>query len=179
MARMTDHVDEVLAQWHAERPDLDVSPMGIVGRLSIASRMVESELKRVFALHGLDSASFDVLATLRRSGPPYRLTPGRLTHSAMVTSGAISQRLDRLEARGLLTRTPNASDGRGVDVTLSPAGHQLIDAVLPDHVRNEHRMLAALTPEERATLAAVLSKLITSMGDNAGADRGKASTPAR
>ena len=95
-----DHVDRVLAQWARQRPDLDVSPMAVIGRLSRATRLIDAELRRTFAAHGLDAASFDVLATLRRSDPPHRLTPAALMRSAMVTSGAVTQRLDRLEERG-------------------------------------------------------------------------------
>ncbi|MFC6019041.1 MarR family winged helix-turn-helix transcriptional regulator [Plantactinospora solaniradicis] len=165
---MADHVDVVLEQWAAHRPDLDVSPMAVIGRLSRLSRLVGTELDRTFAAHGLDRASFDVLATLRRSGPPYRLTPTELMRSAMVTSGAITQRLDRLEARGLVTRTPSEADRRGVLVALTDEGHALIDRVLPDHVATEDRLLAALTPAERDALARTLRRLLESLGDTTG-----------
>ena len=160
---MADHIEQVLAQWRAERPDLDVSPMAVIGRLSQASRLVDVELRHTFAEHGLDAASFDVLATLARAGPPYRLTPGQLTRAAMVTSGAITQRLDRLEARGLVARTPSSSDGRAVHVALTADGHATIDRALPDHIQTEHRLLAGLTPEQRRALADALSLLITSI----------------
>ncbi|EOD67263.1 MarR family winged helix-turn-helix transcriptional regulator [Amycolatopsis vancoresmycina] len=161
---MADHVDRVLEQWHAERPDLDVSPMAVIGRLSRLSALVDAELRRTFARHDLDRASFDVLATLRRSGPPYRLTPTELMRSAMVTSGAITQRLDRLEARGLVERSPNEADGRGVRVALTEAGGELVDRTLPDHVATEHRILAALSADERDELAATLRTLLESLG---------------
>lgn len=162
---MTDQVDLVLEQWRAERPDLDVSPMAVIGRLMRAARLLDTELRRTFTAHGLDAASFDVLATLRRSGPPYQLTPTELMRAAMVTSGAITQRLDRLESRGLVTRAPSASDGRGVRVALTEAGHTLIDQALPDHVRTEHRLLAALGPDQRGALADTLRDLLESLGD--------------
>lgn len=161
--RQSDHVESVLAQWRAERPDLDVSPMAVIGRLSIAVRLVEAGLRRTFARHGLDAASFDVIATLRRSGPPYELTPGQLMRSAMVTSGAITQRLDRLESRGLVTRTPDRRDGRGVQVTLTASGRDALDAALPDHLRTEEALLAGLTPEQRQMLAENLQSLISSV----------------
>ena len=161
---MADHVDRVLEQWRAERPDLDVSPMGVIGRLSRLSALVDAELRRTFARHGLDRSTFDVLATLRRSGPPYRLTPTELMRSAMVTSGAVTQRLDKLEARGLVKRTPDEADGRGVRVGLTDAGGELIDRVLPDHVETEHRILAALGAGERDELAATLRTLLESLG---------------
>ncbi|WP_326820051.1 MarR family transcriptional regulator [Streptosporangium sp. NBC_01639] len=162
---MADHVDRVLEQWGAQRPDLDVSPMGVIGRLSRLSLLIGVELRRTFSAHGLDAASFDVLATLRRNEPPHRLTPAELMRSAMVTSGAITQRLDRLETRGLVTRTPSESDGRGVHVTLTDEGRALIDQVLPDHVDTENRLLAALTGTQRDALAGQLRKLLESLGD--------------
>ncbi|GAB2632164.1 MarR family winged helix-turn-helix transcriptional regulator [Nocardia goodfellowii] len=164
---MTDHVDRVLAQWQTQRPDLDVSPMAVLGRLSRLSQFAGVELRKTFAAHGLDAASFDVLATLRRSDPPHCLTPTELMRSAMVTSGAITQRLDRLEERGLVTRSRSASDGRGIKVTLTEAGRALVDAALPDHVATEERLLAALTPAQRARLAATLRTVLESLGDTA------------
>ncbi|MEU2258384.1 MarR family transcriptional regulator [Nocardia xishanensis] len=162
---MTDHVDRVLAQWQDQRPDLDVSPMAVLGRLSRLSLLVGAELRKTFAAHGLDAASFDVLATLRRTDPPHRLTPTELTRSAMVTSGAITQRLDRLEERGLVTRSPDDRDGRGVQVTLTDAGRKLVDAALPDHVSTEHRLLEPLSATQRQRLAATLRILLESLGD--------------
>ena len=158
---MGDHVDEVLAQWAAVRPDLDASPMGVIGRLSRLSRLIDGELGRTFATHELDRASFDVLATLRRNDRP--LTPADLMRSSMITSGAVTQRLDRLAARGLVTRTPSATDGRVVHVSLTENGRELIDRALPDHVATEHRLLAALNPEERADLATTLRNLLESL----------------
>ncbi|MER6998372.1 MarR family transcriptional regulator [Streptomyces sp. NPDC000410] len=160
---MADHVDLVLRQWADQRPDLDVSPMAVIGRLKRLSQLIDAELRRTFAAHGLDAASFDVLATLRRSGPPHRLTPAELTRAAMVTSGAITQRLDRLEERGLVTRTPSPSDRRVVDVTLTDSGRDLIDQALPDHLATEHRLLAALSSEDRGTLADSLRRLLESL----------------
>ncbi|CAM5592070.1 MarR family winged helix-turn-helix transcriptional regulator [Streptomyces abikoensis] len=171
---MADHVDRVLEQWAARRPDLDVSPMAVIGRLSRLARIVDAELRRTFAAHGLDAASFDVLATLRRSDPPHSLTPAELMRSSMVTSGAITQRLDRLEARGLVSRSPSASDGRSVVVALTAAGRELIDAALPDHVTTEARLLAALTAAERDALATSLGTLLQSLGDGSEGSEAKA-----
>ena len=164
-----DPVDRILEQWRTVRPDVDVSPMAVIGRLSRASRLVDVELGRTFAGHGLDAASFDVLATLRRSGGV--LSPGELTRSAMVTSGAITQRLDRLEARGLVTRARNSADGRGVHVRLTDDGLRLIDAALPDHVATEHRVLAALTATQRTALTDALRTLLAALGDDPDAPR--------
>ncbi|NRQ40349.1 MarR family transcriptional regulator [Nonomuraea sp. NN258] len=139
--------------------------MAVIGRLSRLHRLIDAELRRTFATHGLDSASFDVLATLRRSDPPHRLTPNELMRASMVTSGAVTQRLDRLEQRGLVTRTPSESDGRVVHVTLTAAGHALVERVLPDHLATENRVLAGLGADRRADLAATLRDLLESLGD--------------
>ncbi|MBB5906180.1 MarR family winged helix-turn-helix transcriptional regulator [Actinoalloteichus hymeniacidonis] len=163
---MADHVDRVLEQWAAQRPDLDVSPMAVIGRLSRVKQLVDADMRRTFAAHGLDRASFDVLATLRRSNPPHRLTPAELMRSAMVTSGAITQRLDRLQDRGLVTRAPSESDGRGVQVALTDEGLTLVDRVLPDHLATEQRLLAGLSATQRETLAGALRELLESLGDD-------------
>jgi len=162
---MGDHVDLVLEQWAAARPELDVAPMGVVGRLSRASRRIGTELETAFAAHGLDRPSFDVLASLRRSAPPHCLTPAELMRASMVTSGAITQRLDRLERRNLVTRKRSDADGRSVRVTLTDEGRALIDRTLPDHLANERRLLAALTHDEQQQLADTLRKLLESLGD--------------
>lgn len=165
---MGDHVDHVLDQWAQQRPDLDVSPMAVLGRLSRLQQLVGNEQRKTFGAHDLDRASFDVLATLRRSDPPHSLTPTELMRSSMVTSGAITQRLDRLEARGLVDRRPSDSDGRGVRVELTGAGKELIDAALPDHLATEQRLLAALPPADRDALAATLRTLLLALGDAPG-----------
>ncbi|MFL6126443.1 MarR family winged helix-turn-helix transcriptional regulator [Actinophytocola sp.] len=162
---MADHVDFVLKQWSEQRPDLDMSAMAVMGRLSRLSRLVSVELRSTFSAHGLDPASFDVLATLYRSGPPHCLTPADLMRASMVTSGAITQRLDRLELKGLVTRSPSDSDGRGVKVALTADGLALISKAFPDHVETENRLLAALTPQQRDILADTLRHLLESLGD--------------
>ena len=156
-------LDLVVAQWAGERPDLDVSPMRVFGGLARANRLMEQQLDTAFVRHGLDSASFDVLATLLRSGAPYRLTAGQLQRSAMITSSAVAQRLNRLESRGLVARSQNADDARATDVTLTDQGHTVITAALPDHVANEHRLLQALTPQQRGDLADLLSVLTSAL----------------
>jgi DNA-binding MarR family transcriptional regulator len=162
---VADHLDFVLDQWARERPDLDVSAMGVIGRLSRLSRLVGTELEKAFSKHGLDRGAFDMLATLRRSGPPFTLTPAGLMRASMVTSGAITQRLDRLEARGWVTRSPSDTDGRGVLVALTDSGLALIDAALADHVANEERILASLSAEQREQLASILRHLLIALGD--------------
>ncbi|MFF1820008.1 MarR family winged helix-turn-helix transcriptional regulator [Kribbella sp. NPDC058245] len=162
---MPDHVDQILEQWAEQRPDVDASPMAVIGRLKRLAQLTDNELRRNYARHDLDSASFDVLATLRRSNSEHTLTPAGLMRSSMVTSGAITQRLDRLEARGLVSRKPSDTDGRGVQVTLTAEGLRLIDAVLPTHLETEERLLAALSKSERVRLADTLRALLESLGD--------------
>lgn len=153
-----------MEQWRRERPDLDVSPMGVIGRLNEASALIARDrLAPVFARFGLQSGEFDVLATLRRSGAPYALTPTELYEATMVTSGAMTARLDRLEKAGLTRRAPHPSDRRGVVVQLTAKGLALIDEAVTAHVANEHKVLSGLTPAERETLSLLLEKLIESV----------------
>ncbi|WP_159803609.1 MarR family winged helix-turn-helix transcriptional regulator [Arthrobacter zhaoguopingii] len=156
---MTDHVEQVLAEWKRERPDLDPSPMAVIGRLSRVTRRAGDQLARDFARHGIDAATFDVLATLRRSGSPFSLSPKDLTSSAMVTSSAIAQRLNKLEAQGLVTRSPSDADGRAKQVRLTDRGRHLVDAILPDHLATERAILASMSPERQALLASLLAEL--------------------
>lgn len=147
-----DHVDRILAQWHRERPDLDVAPMGVIGRLKRLHDLVGSELCKVYEAHGLNAASFDVLATLRRSGEPYALSPSELINWTMVTSGTMTNRLDRLEAAGLIVRRRNPEDGRGFVIALTERGFALIDQVVTEHVANQHRLISDLDPQIIARL---------------------------
>lgn len=138
--------------------------MGVIGRLNEASTLIARDrLAPVFARFGLQAGEFDVLATLRRSGAPYALTPTELYEATMVTSGAMTARLDRLEKAGLTRRAPHPSDRRGVVVELTAKGRELIDEALAAHVANEHEILAGLTREDRETLAKLLEKLIGSL----------------
>lgn len=155
-----DHVDRILAQWRRERPDLDVSAMGPLGRLARLRAHISREQEAVFADHGLTSASFDVLATLRRSGPPFQLSPGELLAATMVTSGTMTNRLDQLEKAGLVKRLENPEDRRGVIIALTPEGLKRIDAAVAAHVANQQRLVAGLTPEERDALDALLKKFL-------------------
>lgn len=162
---MADAVDAIIAMWAREKPELDATPMGIVGRISRLSRLLDKELKDFFADYGLEFWEFDVLATLRRSGAPYELSPGALLRTAMVTSGAITNRVDRMEAKGLVERLRDPGDRRGVRIRLTPAGLELIDNLVPLHVANERRLLAALADDDRDTLADLLRTLATGLGD--------------
>ena len=164
MSDIEDAVDQILDQWARERPDLDCSPMGVIGRISQLQREVYLAQRATFARHGLDAPSFDVLAALRRSGKPYQLTPTALMRTALVTSGAITQRLDRLEEKGLITRERSADDGRAVVVTLTAAGRAALDAALPDHLETERRLLDGLPAADRDQLAALLRRLLVALG---------------
>jgi DNA-binding MarR family transcriptional regulator len=156
-----DHVSSILAQWAVERPDLDVSPMGIVGRISRLSLVVDRELEPVFAQFGLNHWSFDMLATLRRSGAPYQLSPTELFRSMMVTSGTMTNRIDRLTEKDLVRRIPDPEDRRAILVELTDQGRKLIDSALASHVSNEERLLQSLSPEEQSNLAALLGKWLS------------------
>jgi DNA-binding MarR family transcriptional regulator len=160
-----DHVDGVLRQWGAERPDLDASPMGIIGRIQRASRRLERGLAENFARFDLQLWEFDILGTLRRSGPPYRLTAGALSASSMVTSGAITNRVDRLVDRGLVTRETDPNNRRSVVITLSQAGWDLIENVLGHHVTHEEKLLASLSADEQERLATLLRTLLVGLDD--------------
>lgn len=165
-----DRVSDYLAQWRRERPDLDPAPMGVVGRLTRANEVVGRALTAYFAEHGLQRGEFDVLATLRRSGPPHTLTPGRLAESTMISSAAITNRLTRLEDKGLLVRRTDPSNRRNVLVALTPEGLELVDRLVEGHLENERRVLAPLTAQEQAELAGLLERFLAGSGDTSRAD---------
>jgi DNA-binding MarR family transcriptional regulator len=154
-----DGVDAILEQWRRERPELDHSPIGVVGRISRLARAIENRLEPVYKAHGLEPGWHDVLATLRRSGPDYRLRPTDLTNATMLTSSGMTKRLDKLEAAGLVAREPDPDDRRGTLITLTPHGRELIDTLTEAHLANERRILAALSEDEQRELANLLRKL--------------------
>src|SRR6266700_4916883 len=158
-----DVVDSMLDQWHRERPDLDVTTTGILGRISRIAALVDHAMDQVFQPHGLTGADFIVLAALRRSGKPYQLTPTALSRSMMVSSGGTTKRLDRLEARGLIRRDPDPADRRGTLVTLTTAGLATIDTVESENVQNEKRLVATLSPNQRKTLTRLLRELLLAL----------------
>ena len=159
-AEPADAVDRIVAQWARERPELDTGPMAVVGRLHRLAALLDTELTTVFRRAGLGNGDFDVLAALRRAGEPYRLRPAALAASTMVTSGAVTKRVDRLEQRGLVSRGVNAEDGRGREIQLSAEGLRLVDAVVVEHWANEDRLLGALHDGERGQLVVLLRKLL-------------------
>jgi DNA-binding MarR family transcriptional regulator len=151
-----DHVDEVLAQWKRERPDVDVSAMAIIGRLSRLDKAIGRRLDTVFSEHDLESWEFDVLATLLRTGAPHQLTPGQLLDAVMITSGAMTNRLDRLEKRGFVERVKSPDDGRQVLVTLTDVGLATVDAALIDHAANELQLIGILDKSQHRHLVELL-----------------------
>jgi DNA-binding MarR family transcriptional regulator len=155
-----DHVDALLAGWAHERPDLDVSPLAVVQRIGRLAAYFAAEIDPIFARAGLNSSDFAILANLCRSGAPYRLTQRHLMDSLRLTSGTISVRIDHLSERGLVTRTSDPRDGRSVLVTMTGAGRELFDAIAPEHLRNEARLVSGLPPEARDQLAALLRTLL-------------------
>lgn len=156
MSQNQDHVDRVQAQWRAERPEIDTSPMGIIARLHRIADALRGELLTLYREHGLGEGEFDILATLRRSGAPFELTPSELAQQTMVTTGAVSKRLDRLETAGLVTRRENLEDARGRVVALTPQGRDTIDRAYEAHMRNEGRLLDHFSAAEREQLRGLL-----------------------
>lgn len=155
-----DHVDRIIAQWRAERPELELAPMALIGRIKRLSQHLGREMDKTFAAHGLNAAGFDVLATLRRSGAPCRLSAGALMQNTMVSSGTMTNRIDRLEQAGLVERVPNPEDGRGVLIALTKKGGALIDAAVVDHVATQTRLTEGLAPDEMETLNSLLRKML-------------------
>ncbi|MBA2357297.1 MAG: MarR family transcriptional regulator [Actinobacteria bacterium] len=152
--------------------------MGVVGRISRLAELLQARLEPIFAAHGVNGGEFDVLAALRRTGRPYRLTPTKLSQALMVTSGGMTKRLTALEGRGLIRREPDPNDGRSTAVSLTREGKRLVEAILPEHVANEQRLLSGLGNKERGDLAGLLETLAVSLGDEADA-RVRGAAPAR
>jgi len=155
-----DEVDALVAAWQRERPDLDVTPMQVLSRVSRLGRHLDRQRSAAFAAHGLESWEFDVLAALRRSGHPYQLTPGQLLRATLVTSGTMTNRVDRLAGRGLVYRAERPEDRRGVLVTLSDAGRVRVDAALADLLAAEHAIMAQLPARHHGELADALRRLL-------------------
>lgn len=159
--RQMDAVDAILEQWHRERPDLDISPMGTIGRIKRCAALLQRKLDETFATFGMTGWEFDVLATLRRSGTPYCLAPTTLFSALMITSGTMTHRLKGLETSGLVRRKPNRDDARSILVQLTPTGLALIDRAVEAHVENERQILASIKPSDLVALDTRLSRLLT------------------
>ncbi|MEW1795230.1 MarR family winged helix-turn-helix transcriptional regulator [Streptomyces niveus] len=158
LAESLDRVARIQREWARERPDVDVRPQGVIGRLHRLGAYLTEELCVVYRKYGLGEGDFDVLAALRRAGAPFERAPGELAEHTMVTTGAMTKRVDRLERAGLVSRRASESDGRGRVVALTPQGRELIDRAFSEHMANECRLLAALTEEEVAHLESLLVK---------------------
>lgn len=152
-----DHVARIQAEWRAERPEVDTGPQGVIGRLHRIANHLTGELTSLYARYGLSEGEFDVLAALRRAGSPYERAPGEIALHTMVTTGAVTKRVDRLEEAGLVQRRRNDADGRGRVVRLTPAGRRLIDKAFTAHMANEHRLLEPLTAAQQAQLEKLLT----------------------
>jgi DNA-binding MarR family transcriptional regulator len=155
-----DEVDSLVAAWARERPDLDVRPLEVLSRVTRLARHLDRARRAAFTEHGLEPWEFDVLTALRRAGKPYVLSPGQLLTKTLVTSGTMTNRVDRLESRGLVVRLPDPRDRRGVQVRLTPRGKDAVDAALVDLLRREEDLLAALSPRQQDMLAKLLRTLV-------------------
>jgi len=167
--RPPDHIDGILAQWRRERPDLDVRPLGVLGRLFRAAHLADTALAEGLVGHGLQSGWFDLLAALRREGEPYELNPTRLMSATLLSSGGMTKRLDRLVEAGLVKRRADPTDRRGTLVRLTRRGKRTIDAALEAHLENERRLLRPLKQAERRALDRLLRSLLVELegGDTA------------
>jgi DNA-binding MarR family transcriptional regulator len=166
---LRDEVDDLVAQWHGERPDLDVSPLQVLSRLSRLARHLDRARRAAFAAHGLEPWGFDVLSALRRQGPPYQLSPGALLHATLVTSGTMTNRIDRLADGGLVSRHRDPQDKRGVLVALTEQGRQVVDAALDGLLDRERHLLTGLDAGEQAELAGLLRVLLAPFDSPEGA----------
>jgi DNA-binding MarR family transcriptional regulator len=155
-----DAVDDFVSSWARERPDLDLAPMATIGRLGRLHVHMGRAIESVFAEHGLQIGEFDVLAALRRSGTPYEMTPTTLARTLMLSPAGMTNRLDRLEAAGLVERRPDRDDRRSSIITLTAAGYEAVDAAVTAHVANEARLLAGLTRAEQRSLDQLLRTLL-------------------
>ncbi|HET9894713.1 MAG TPA: MarR family transcriptional regulator [Streptosporangiaceae bacterium] len=161
VSEQRDEVDDLVAGWRAERPDLDLEPLQVLSRISRLARHLDRARRAAFAAHDLEAWEFDVLSALRRQGPPYQLSPGALLRATLVTSGTMTNRIDRLTEAGLVARHPDPLDKRGVLVQLTDQGKAVADAALADLLDHEHRLLGGLGAGQRDELAQLLRVLLT------------------
>jgi DNA-binding MarR family transcriptional regulator len=160
---VSDRIDQIVAQWRRERPDLDMTALAVLGRLFRASQLADAALAAGLAGHDLPPGWFNLLAALRRAGPPYELNPTELMGTTMLSSGGMTKRLDRLAEAGLVQRRPDPADRRGTLVRLTRRGKATIDKAFETHVENEERLLEALSLEDRRTLDELLRRLLASL----------------
>jgi DNA-binding MarR family transcriptional regulator len=157
---LRDEVDDLVAAWQSQRPDLDIEPLQVLSRVSRLAKHLDIARRSAFAAHSLESWEFDVLSALRRAGPPFQLTPRALLRATLVTSGTMTNRIDRLAARDLVRREPDPRDRRGVLVTLTEQGQEVVDAALADLLDSERKLLASLNADQRGQLASLLRTLL-------------------
>ena len=157
---MRDEVDELVEAWARERDDLDLDALAVFSRISRLARHLDLARREAFNAHAIELWEFDVLAALRRAGPPYEMSPGRLLRETLVTSGTMTNRVDRLAARGFVERSPDPDDRRGVIVRLTAEGKTAVDGAFEALIAAESRLLSALPPRERARLAGLLRTLL-------------------
>jgi DNA-binding MarR family transcriptional regulator len=163
VAEQRDHVDEILSQWRKERPDLDTAPLALVARLFRSVHLADATLSEGLAKHDLQPGWFDLLAALRRAGPPYALNPTELMRATLLSSSGMTKRLDRMEEAGLLERRPDPGDRRGTLVRLTRRGKAVVDRAVAAHVANEDRLLGPLSAADRRTLDRLLRKLLSGL----------------
>jgi DNA-binding MarR family transcriptional regulator len=171
LATGPDEVDRIVAAWNRERPDLDVGPLEVLSRVARLTRHLDRARRGVFAAHRLEHWEFDVLVALRRAGAPYQLSPGALIQQTLVTSGTMTNRIDRLEARGLVERHRSAEDRRGVIVRLTADGLALVDSAFAALLAEENELLSDLDPAGRAQLATLLRVVLAQFDDAEGPAR--------
>lgn len=159
-----DEVDDLVREWRRERVDLDLAPVEVFSRISRLARLLDKARREAFTAHAIETWEFDVLAALRRAGRPYQLTPGALLKQTMVTSGTMTNRVDRLAHRGLVERFPDPSDRRGVLVRLTPTGKSAVDGAFESLLESERELLSSLSPADRRGLAALLKQLMGTLG---------------
>lgn len=165
LRRVRDEVDELIEAWGRERGDLDLAPVAVFSRISRLARRLDLARRAAFASHGIEQWEFDVLAALRRTGEPYELSPGRLLRATLVTSGTMTNRVDRLSARGYVERYADPDDRRGVIVRLTAEGKQAVDAAFTALLEAEHALLEDLPERDRLKLAALLRTLLAPYAD--------------
>jgi DNA-binding MarR family transcriptional regulator len=161
--KSSDQIDAILAQWRRERPDLDVTPLGLFGRLFRSVQLADAALAMELARHDLQAGWFDLLAALRRAGAPYELNPTQLMRATMLSSGGMTKRLDRLAEAGLVERRPDPADRRSTLVRMTRRGKAIVDRAVEAHVANEKRLLRSLTPAEQRTLDDLLRKFLAEL----------------
>jgi DNA-binding MarR family transcriptional regulator len=157
---MQDEVDRLVEAWHRERPDLDVAPLEVLSRVSRLARHLDRARRTAFAEHGLEPWEFDVLSALRRAGEPYELTPSKLLTQTLVTSGTMTNRIDRLASKDLVKRLPDPGDRRGVLVQLSEVGRERVDGAFEGLLAQERELLRSLSASDQSALAELLRTLV-------------------